>query len=113
MFAVPGYHPVGATPRYRVAELTMFVPDAIRRCVVFLGIKSEDGRFLPKATGFLADAGEGDYLRTHLITAEHVIVNLQAKIVGTKNVIAARLNAVDGGSQVVELSEVKGRHQGM
>jgi hypothetical protein len=103
MFAVTAYHPVGATPCWQVAD--MFVPDAIRRCVVFLGVKGEDGRFLPKATGFLADAGEGDYLRTHLITAEHVITNIQNRIVGTPNKLAARLNAASGGSDIVDLSD--------
>jgi len=83
----------------------MFVPDAIRHCVVFLGLESKDGRFLPKATGFLVDAGEGDYLRTHLITAEHVVGKLHEMAAKTDEIIVARLNTADGASTTVPLDD--------
>ena len=90
MFAVPSYHPVGSTPQWAAEQRAMFVPDVIRSCVVFLGIHHADGRFIPKATGFLVDAGEGDSLRTHLVTAEHVIVKLGKATASNANTIAAR-----------------------
>ena len=104
MFAVPSYHPVGSTPQWMAKRQAMFVPDAIRRCVVFLGVQYAEGRFKPKATGFLVDAGEGDSLRTHLVTAEHVISELHKATASNANTIAARLNTANGGSEIVSLS---------
>lgn len=107
------YHEVGAIPRYVVdteLEGNVFVPDALRRCAVFIGLRQPDNRFLPKATGFLVLAGEGDYLRQHLVTAEHVITNLSKKIAadematGLKQTLAVRFNMVTGGSKAFSLA---------
>ncbi|TPJ66519.1 hypothetical protein [Mesorhizobium sp. B2-7-1] len=90
----------------------MFVPAALRSCVVFIGIKKEDGRFLPKATGFLVDAGEGSFLRAHLVTAEHVVMHVTNLVAAskTKDAMAVRLNTVDGGTQTVDLTGVHWWH---
>jgi hypothetical protein len=111
-YALAGYHETWATPAYLVRERAqhVFVPDALRRCVVFLGLRSlKDERFQPKATGFLVTAGEGDFLRDHLVTAEHVVVHLQGMIQdlekkGQGMELAVRLNMDVGGSETVSLA---------
>jgi hypothetical protein len=52
----------------------MHVPSSARRCVVFIGEMSQ-GKFIPRATGFLVVTGERDraYHVPYLVTAEHVI----------------------------------------
>jgi hypothetical protein len=105
MFAVPLLG--GATPLWTLRNRQVFVPDALRHCVVFIGIKKEDGSFIPEATGFLAAAEDGRKLiRTHLITAEHVIPYIRDKITKpeTKGVLAARLNTSSGGSEIIDLT---------
>jgi hypothetical protein len=58
----------------------MFVPDVIKKCVAFVGIKYANGTFKPKATGFFAHAGEDSIQRTYFVTAEHVVSNIQEEI---------------------------------
>ena len=58
----------------RRAFVDMHVPSSARRCVVFIGEMSQ-GKFIPRATGFLVVTGERDraYHVPYLVTAEHVI----------------------------------------
>jgi hypothetical protein len=67
---VPGFS------RRGLAEMN--VPDAIRKCVLFLGIK-KNGSFVPKATAFLAAHEEFGLRIGFLITAQHVISGLLTK----------------------------------
>jgi hypothetical protein len=110
------YNEVGATPRYivdqRHKEPGVFVPDMIRKCVAFVGIAYDDGRFVPKATGFFALAGEGDIQRSHFVTAEHVVVEVGRRIAkdesqGIKGKLAIRLNLKGGTSEVVRVDQEK------
>jgi hypothetical protein len=107
------YHPLGAIPRYVLEreqkERNVFVPDLIRKCVVFLGIENDDRRFRPMGTGFFVHVGEENIQYTHLVTAEHVVAMIGEKIAkeeheqGIKGWLAARLNVKGGGSEVVSL----------
>ena len=95
----------------------MFVPDALRQNVVFLGLRSlKDGHFLPKATGFLVTAGEGEFLWDHLVTAEHVVRQLNEAIQSLERAggdpmeLAVRLNLEAGGSETISLAKEKWWH---
>jgi hypothetical protein len=56
----------------------MFVDDNVRKCVVFLGTK-EGGFFRPKATAFYISLQEHGVGFRYLVTAEHVVSNLQSR----------------------------------
>lgn len=109
------HHPVGAIPRFILErerrEPGVYVPNLIRKCVAFVGIQSDDGSFTPKATGFFAHAGEDNLQRTHFVTAEHVVSQIQEKIIkdeqekSIKGRLAVRLNIKEGGSEVVPLHD--------
>jgi hypothetical protein len=100
-------------PLRRNGDTRVFVPDAIRRCVVFLGIKYPDGRFEPEATGFLVLAGETDVLRQHLVTALHVRAALEKKIAESERStgeipeLAVRMNMADGTAQSFSLKDAE------
>jgi hypothetical protein len=55
----------------------MYVDDRVRKCVVFLGTKQE-GLFRPKATAFYVSLHEHGVGFRYLVTAEHVVSNLQS-----------------------------------
>jgi hypothetical protein len=58
----------------------MFVPDAVRQCVLFLGNKHEKtGKFQPRATAFVVCIQEGEFAFRFLVTAEHNISGFQKK----------------------------------
>ena len=50
----------------------MLVPERIRKCVLFLGIKQED-HFHPRATAFAVEIDDQNYRWRYLVTAEHVV----------------------------------------
>jgi hypothetical protein len=77
----------------------MRVPEGLLHCVLFIGIKDGKGRFLPKATGFMAAIDDFDHQWAYLITAEHVVSGLQAK--GHK--IWIRTNLKNGGAEEVPI----------
>jgi hypothetical protein len=81
----------------------VFVPDAARRCVVFVGSKEGDGTFRPRATGFLVMTSRkgGDFLFPHLVTAEHVIVGMRAKQMD----IYCRLNMHFSDPAVIQIAD--------
>jgi hypothetical protein len=58
--------------------VSMLVDDGVRKCVLFIGTKI-DGRFRPRATGFLVSIAEDGFRFSYLVTAEHVISGLQTK----------------------------------
>jgi hypothetical protein len=87
-------------------ERRVFVPDLIRKCVAFIGVEYDDGRFVPIATGFFAHAAEGNVQWTYFVTAEHVVMKIhQTK--GIKGSLAVRLNIKQGGSEVVSLDRAR------
>jgi hypothetical protein len=62
------FNPLTDSDEYDVECLTptwceapaMYVPDEIQKCVVFLGNKDDrSGRFIPRATAFVASIHEG------------------------------------------------------
>jgi len=73
----------------------MQIPDILRKCVLFIGIKKDD-QFLPRATGFLTIINEFGYEWMYLVTAEHVVSGLISK----GHEIYVRYNLVDGGTVV-------------
>jgi hypothetical protein len=56
----------------------MNVPDEIRKCVLFLGTKT-DGRFSPRATAFLVAYEEHGIRTGFLVTAQHVVSGILGK----------------------------------
>jgi hypothetical protein len=56
----------------------MNVPDDVRKCVLFLGIKKE-GKFVPKGTGFIVSRDELGVKVHFLVTVRHVVGGLLAK----------------------------------
>src|SRR3569833_1461651 len=50
----------------------MLVPDRVRKCVSFLGVKQGD-QFRPRATAFAVEIDEGPGRWYYLVTAEHVV----------------------------------------
>jgi hypothetical protein len=54
----------------------MRVPDELRKCILFVGIKDKDGNFLPRASAFFARIMEHQHEWTFVITAQHVISGL-------------------------------------
>src|SRR5690348_9125650 len=84
-------------PRYLLVDLPsplMMIPDDVRKCVAFLGVRKADGSRLFAGTGFLA-ARKADekYWFHYLITAKHVIEGIKSK--GYANV-SVRLNLKQG-----------------
>jgi hypothetical protein len=97
-----GYDPGAATPRFACAEEPpLFVPRQLMRSVVFIGVLDENGIFLPKATGFFVNAGEGDFMFPHLVTAEHVYTGLVQKDFD----LVCRVNLVNGGVGHIKLDQ--------
>lgn len=62
----------------RKGLMSVFVEDSVRRCVAFVGTKT-DGRFRPRATAFLVSVSEHGFRFAYLVTAEHVITGLLTK----------------------------------
>jgi hypothetical protein len=73
------YNPDDADDWLVIPGAQMFVPDVVRRCVLFLGNKDEGGKFHPRATGFVVRFDEGGLGFTYIVTAEHAIVRFQER----------------------------------
>src|SRR5690349_16569172 len=82
----------------------MHVPSSARRCVVFIGEKRE-GRFVPRATGFLVVTGERDSSLhvPYLVTAEHFIVGM----VAAGKEIFVRVNLKNGAAHVESAKDAR------
>jgi hypothetical protein len=80
----------------------MHVPNAARRCVIFIGDLSDRGVFRPRATGFLVAVPLDDYPLSvpYLVTAEHVIVMLAE----AGRDLYCRINHRDGSAAVERLT---------
>jgi hypothetical protein len=74
------------------------ISDLALKSVAFIGIK-EDGRFLPRATGFFVSYIEDQRRFEHLVTAEHVIAGL----LRLKYDIWLRVNVVGGKTAEMRL----------
>ncbi len=92
----------------------MFVPDTIRRCVIFIGLQSvRTGTFTPKATAFFVQGGEGDFAASYIVTAEHVVTHLHARAeeINRSNEdsveLAIRVNRHDGKSDSISLRSAR------
>ncbi len=77
------------------------LPSTVLRSVVFIYVRSSDGKFLPLGTGFwLGKVGsDKNFEWTALVTAKHVIAGREA--------IWLRLNKVDGNSDFVPIQIVR------
>ena len=58
-------------------EADVRVPDKILSCVVFIG-RDDSGPFTAYGTGFLAVKSTGGRLFQHIVTARHVIENINS-----------------------------------
>jgi hypothetical protein len=85
-------------PWFSRARRPMRLPDDILKSVVFIGLKA-DGKFVPKATGFIVTARDRDFTFFYLVTAEHVISHLSAG----GNAIYVRVNTTNGGATDFEM----------
>src|SRR5665213_484408 len=81
-------------PAYVWRGASVFVPNGIRKCVVFLGIKKQ-GRFYPRATAFFASSEDQGFWFPFLVTAEHVVSALLLK----NEQIYVRVNLQKGGAE--------------
>jgi hypothetical protein len=77
----------------------MFVPDIVRKCVLFLGAR-ENGKFVPKATTFVVTTEEHGRQFLYLATAEHCVLGFRNR--GWD--IWVRSNLTAGGTQEDMLS---------
>lgn len=73
----------------------MIVPDQVRKCVVFIGLKMGDGTFQMVGSGFLLAAPPGGVEAAFLISARHVIDAIRDK--GLREV-QLRVNLKEGGA---------------
>lgn len=92
------YHAMGVQPGFsRRGAVDMRVSDRLVKCAVFLGIK-QGSRFLPKGTAFIVGYEEHGHVFAHLVTAEHVIVQLQK----AGRQLWCRVNRLDGSAEEFE-----------
>ncbi len=79
----------------------MLIPDDIRKCVVFIGLKLNNGTYSERGTGFFLSRNSGNTSQEflYLITAKHVIDKI--KKTGLKTV-CIRVKLSTGLSQWVE-----------
>lgn len=90
---------MGGIPRYRLMrqdEPIMYVPDEIRKCVVFIFCYDEQRREVALGTGFLVLVQNQDWKRgfDYLVTAKHVLVAAQEKY--KAEAVTVRVNRVQG-----------------
>lgn len=81
----------------------MYVPDEVRKCVVFVGYKSRDGAYQLAGTGFFISRHSElveDFGFTYLVTAKHVIDGIRDKL-GDK--VCIRINTNAGNARWVEV----------
>ncbi len=76
----------------------MLVPDWVKKNVVFIGTK-QDGKFIPRATGFLVGFEDQQFMFTYVVTAEHVIAALQTE----GHDIYCRFNRTDHGVEYLKV----------
>jgi hypothetical protein len=76
----------------------VLVPDRARKCVLFVGIKS-NGNFLPRATAFVVSISEDQHKWRYVVTAEHVVVGLLTK----EQDIWIRVNSKNGPPQEIKI----------
>ncbi len=77
----------------------MLVPERVRNCVSFLGIK-QGGQFRPRATAFAVEIeDEQQYRWSYLVTAEHVI----ARSMSLGHDLWLRVNGRDGEPTAIKI----------
>jgi hypothetical protein len=88
--------------RTKMCELSMYVEDFVRQCVLFLGTKDDrTGQFIPRATAFVVSVHEQDIGFRFVVTAEHNIVYFGHR----RWKIFVRSNLKDGGVREDDWSE--------
>jgi hypothetical protein len=70
---------VFARPVFAPGVNDVRVPDDAHKCVAFLGIRDEHGRFFPRATAFFARITDHQHEWIYLVTAEHVVSGLMTR----------------------------------
>lgn len=97
---------IGGRPRYYLAEepeRLMFVPDEVRKCVVYVGYRLPDGGMSLQGTAFLVARYLEDINKSfnHLVTAAHVIRGIESKE-NFDGKILVRANFKDGNAYTME-----------
>ncbi len=97
---------VGGKPKFILADeppKLMFIPDQVRKCVVFIGYRLPSGEMSLQGTGFLVGrtiegTGQAFY---YLVTAAHVIQGISS-IDNFDGKVLLRMNFLDGNAYTVE-----------
>jgi len=85
----------------------MYIPDEIRKCVVFIGYRLPDGEMKFSGTGFFASRRVAEVgAWTHVVTASHVIRGISA-LDNFDGKILLRINLADGGAETVEVDAAR------
>lgn len=74
----------------------MRIPSDLQKCVVYVGIEAA-GRFLPLGTGFLGAVERDGLSFQFVITAQHVIDNINS------DTISIRLNRLSGSAESITI----------
>ena len=97
---------IGGRPKFILAseppEL-MFIPDEIRKCVVYIGYRLSNGEFSPQGTAFLVarPIEDTEYSFSYLVTAAHLIQGIGSKE-SFDGKILLRANFADGNAYTIE-----------
>jgi hypothetical protein len=97
---------VGGKPKFILAKeppKLMFIPDEVRKCVVYVGYRSPDGEMSLSGTGFLVARAIENTSRAfyYIVTAAHVIQGISSKENFDGNILF-RVNFKDGNAYTVE-----------
>ncbi len=74
----------------------MRVDDRIKKAVVFLGKKTKHGPFVPYGTGFLVRSAIGSHGYQQIVTAKHVIEDINS------DVVHVRVNTRSGSAEILD-----------
>ena len=94
---------MGNAPRYYLgaapAEIDMRVPETVRKCVLFIGVRDVDGSIMYGGTAFIVLVpGTGSKSFGYLVTAKHTL-----DVLGDRPFVL-RVNLKDGTSVILEAS---------
>jgi hypothetical protein len=97
---------IGGKPKFILADeppKLMFIPDAVRKCVVYIGYATDSGDISLQGTAFfVARQIEGtDYSSRYLVTAAHIIQGISKKD-NFNGKILLRINIKEGNAFTVE-----------
>ncbi len=75
----------------------------MKKCVTFIFVKDREGRIIPQGTGFFVavpSETSSDKFSSYLVTAKHILQDRSGQYLSS---VVIRLNAIDGGSELIEV----------